>query len=51
VSLFGALLSMTTEPRHRSLARRAKDARLRAGAETRHLRKQAAAEAKKLTRR
>ncbi|MCW2904899.1 MAG: DoxX family protein [Streptosporangiaceae bacterium] len=52
VSLFGALLSMTTEPRRRSaLARRARDARIRAGAETRHLRKHATAEAKKLAKR
>lgn len=51
LSLFGALLSMTTEPRHRSLARRAKDARLRAGAQTRHFRKQASSEAKRLTKR
>jgi uncharacterized membrane protein YphA (DoxX/SURF4 family) len=49
LSLFGALLIMTTEPRRRSaLARRTRDARIKAGAETKHLRKQAASEAKHL---
>lgn len=52
LSLFGALVLMTTEPRRRSkLARKARDARVKAGAETKHLRKQAASEAKRLAKR
>lgn len=52
MSLFGALLIVATQPRRPSrMARRARDARVRAGAEARHLRKHAAGEAKKLARR
>jgi uncharacterized membrane protein YphA (DoxX/SURF4 family) len=49
-SLFGALLLVATEPRRRprveALRRRAHDARVKAGAEARHLRRQTASELK-----
>jgi hypothetical protein len=49
LSLLGALLLLATEPRRRpAIARKARDAKIKAGAETKHLRKQAVAETRHL---